>query len=186
MVLLRHSGAKQLGHKFQDVEVWKLLSWFISSVVVFVFLDFVNAARQVFSIQLDDHSLSDSAVQFAIQDVNNTEASVAAKNNTFEEVGVHSHHWWSITTCDIIFGCFSKGNFLPFDWNSCRVITCFTNSMKVKLTHTSFFYKNFSSVCSITLDSSFAIYSSGWQWWKRISIIDTWKHWPMFWSLDLR
>ena len=58
----------------------------------FVFLDFVNAARQVFSIQLDDHSLSDSAVQFAIQDVNNTEASVAAKNNTFEEVGVHSHH----------------------------------------------------------------------------------------------
>lgn len=48
--------------------------------------DFVNAARQVFSIQLDDHSLSDSAVQFAIQDVNNTEASVAAKNNTFEEM----------------------------------------------------------------------------------------------------
>ena len=47
----------------------------------------MNAARQVFSIQLDDHSLSDSAVQFAIQDVNNTEASVAAKNNTFEEVG---------------------------------------------------------------------------------------------------
>ena len=55
-------------------------------VLLFVFLDFVNAARQVFSIQLDDHSLSDSAVQFAIQDVNNT-ASVAAKNNTFEEVG---------------------------------------------------------------------------------------------------
>ena len=52
----------------------------------------MNAARQVFSIQLDDHALSESAVQFAIQDVDNAEASVAAKDNTFEEVGVHSHH----------------------------------------------------------------------------------------------
>ncbi|RMX46979.1 hypothetical protein pdam_00011922 [Pocillopora damicornis] len=32
--------------------------------------DFVNAARQVLAFQLNDHSLSTSAVQFAVQDVN--------------------------------------------------------------------------------------------------------------------
>lgn len=48
--------------------------------------DFVNAARQVFSLELDDLSLSNSSVQFAIQDVNIAEANVPTKDDTFEEM----------------------------------------------------------------------------------------------------
>ena len=45
--------------------------------------DFVNVARQVFALQLNDHTLSTSAVQFAIQDVN---AAATAESDNFEQV----------------------------------------------------------------------------------------------------
>ena len=50
--------------------------------------DFVHAARNVFALELQDHSLSTSAVQFAIQDV--SAAATAAENNAFEKVCCHS------------------------------------------------------------------------------------------------
>lgn len=46
--------------------------------------DFVNVARQVFALQLDDHSLSNSAFQFAIQDVNT--AAPTPHSDTFEQI----------------------------------------------------------------------------------------------------
>lgn len=46
--------------------------------------DFVHAARNVFALELQDHSLSTSAVQFAIQDVN--AAATTAENNAFEKM----------------------------------------------------------------------------------------------------
>ena len=42
----------------------------------------------MFSLELQDHSLSTSAVQFAIQDVN--AAATATENNAFEKVCCHS------------------------------------------------------------------------------------------------
>ena len=42
----------------------------------------------MFALELQDHSLSTSAVQFAIQDVN--AAATAAENNAFEKVCCHS------------------------------------------------------------------------------------------------
>ena len=42
----------------------------------------------MFALELQDHSLSTSAVQFAIQDVN--AAATAAENNAFEKVYCHS------------------------------------------------------------------------------------------------
>ena len=42
----------------------------------------------MFALELQDHSLSTSAVQFAIQDVN--AAATAAENNAFEKVCRHS------------------------------------------------------------------------------------------------
>ena len=44
----------------------------------------MNVARHVFCLELDDHSLSNSAVQFAIQDVNT--AAVSAQKDAFEQV----------------------------------------------------------------------------------------------------
>ena len=56
-------------------------------VVFFLRSDFVNVARQVFALQLNDHSLSTSAVQFAVQDVNTaTTAAAAPETDTFEQV----------------------------------------------------------------------------------------------------
>lgn len=49
-----------------------------------VISDFVNVARQVFSLQLHDHSLSSSAVQFAVQDVN--AATATAEMDSYEQV----------------------------------------------------------------------------------------------------
>ncbi|PFX33455.1 Syntaxin-binding protein 4 [Stylophora pistillata] len=46
--------------------------------------DFVNVARQVFDFQLKDHSLSSSAVQFAVQDVN--AATVATETESYEKM----------------------------------------------------------------------------------------------------
>lgn len=49
--------------------------------------DFVDVARQVFALQLNDHSLSTSAVQFAVQDVNSVPAASAApETDTFEQM----------------------------------------------------------------------------------------------------
>jgi len=45
--------------------------------------DFVNVARHVFALQLNDHSLSNSAVQFAIRDA---EAAATAESDTFEKM----------------------------------------------------------------------------------------------------
>ena len=47
----------------------------------------MNVARHVFALQLNDHSLSTSAVQFAVQDVNSLPAASAApETDTFEQV----------------------------------------------------------------------------------------------------
>lgn len=46
--------------------------------------DFVNAARQVLAFQLNDHSLSTSAVQFAVQDVN--AATATTEMESYEKV----------------------------------------------------------------------------------------------------
>ena len=49
--------------------------------------DFVDVARQVFALKLNDHSLSTSAVQFAVQDVNSLPAASATpETDTFEQV----------------------------------------------------------------------------------------------------
>lgn len=52
----------------------------------FLISDFINAARQVFALQLNDHTLSTSAVQFAVQDVNAAAAAAAAEKDSFEQV----------------------------------------------------------------------------------------------------
>ena len=78
-----------------------LICLFVLSVVfLFVFVDFVNAARQVFSLELDDLSLSNSSVQFAIQDVNIAEANVPTKDDTFEEVRYSDSY--SYTACNFL------------------------------------------------------------------------------------
>lgn len=47
----------------------------------------MTVARQVFALQLNDHSLSTSAVQFAVQDVNSVPAVAAPpETDTFEQV----------------------------------------------------------------------------------------------------
>lgn len=47
----------------------------------------MNVARQVFALQLNDHSLSTSAVQFAAQDVNSVPTAASApETDTFEQV----------------------------------------------------------------------------------------------------
>jgi len=47
----------------------------------------VNVARQLFALQLNDHSLSTSAVQFAAQDVNSVPTAASApETDTFEQV----------------------------------------------------------------------------------------------------
>ena len=49
----------------------------------------MNVARQVFALQLNDHSLSTSAVQFAVQDVSSVPAASAApETDTFEQVSI--------------------------------------------------------------------------------------------------
>ena len=46
----------------------------------------MNVSRQVFALQLNDHTLSTSAVQFAVQDVNGAAAMQAPETDTFEQV----------------------------------------------------------------------------------------------------
>ena len=47
----------------------------------------MNVARQVFALQLNDHTLSTSAVQFAAQDVNSVSTAASApETDTFEQV----------------------------------------------------------------------------------------------------